>query len=588
MRHDGLPDALGLYDPSNEHDNCGVGFLANVGGERTHSLVSDACEVLKNLLHRGAIGGDGATSDGAGILLQLPDDFFHGASLGFELPTAGEYAAGFMFMPQDDPIRARCRATVEASLKDEGFALLGWREVPVNSSVIRGKALEEMPSMWQIFITSKLRGQDLERKLYVLRRVIENKCLKIPKAAQFYICSLSSRTIVYKGLLMGYQLPEFFPDLSDNAVASSLAIIHQRYSTNTFPSWNLAQPFRLLAHNGEINTLRGNVNHMRSREKHLSHPLFGDDIRKILPVIDERGSDSACLDNALELILNGGREVQHSMLMLISEAWGPKYFMGPDLRGFFEYHAGLMEPWDGPAAVAFSDGDKVGAMLDRNGLRPARYTLTKGGFFVLASETGVLDIPPEDVAEHGALRPGEIIMVDTLSRRLLRNSEIKSICARQQPYRRWVQENRIDIHGFYGALNEPATDFKNLFRRQLVFGYSREDIEVILRFMGSQGKEPVGSMGNDTPLAIFSEKPKLLFSYFKQLFAQITNPAIDPIREELVMSLMTFMGNQPNILSEQPQNARLIKLLHPILSNEDMRRIRNQKNSGFAHNDNQT
>ena len=588
MRHDGLPEALGLYDPALEHDSCGVGFLANIAGEKSHSIVSRACEVLQNLLHRGAIGGDGATSDGAGLLLQVPDQFFRSLGMGFDLPEAGKYGVGFFFMPQDDSTRAKCRAVAEGCLASEGFTLLGWREVPVDSGVISGKALDEMPAMWQVFVSAKASGRDLERKLYVVRRMIENKCLPIPDSEQFYVCSFSSRTIVFKGLLMGYQLPEFYPDLRNPEMTSCLAIIHQRYSTNTFPSWNLAQPFRLLAHNGEINTLRGNINHMKSREKHLEHPAFGDDIKKVLPIIDERGSDSACLDNALELLLNGGREIQHSMLMLISEAWGPKYYMGPDLRGFFEYHSGMMEPWDGPAAVAFSDGDDVGAMLDRNGLRPARYTITRGGFIIMASEAGVLDIPAEDVAEHGALRPGEIIMVDTRAGRVLRNAEIKSRCARRQPYRRWVQENRIDIHGFYGALHEASPDIKNLSRRQLLFGYTREDIEVILRFMAGQGKEPIGSMGNDTPLAVLSEKPKLLYSYFKQMFAQITNPAIDPIREELVMSLMTFIGNQPNILSEQPQNARLIKLLHPILSNEDIRRLRNQANRGFGHKDIQT
>lgn len=584
-RAPGLPGAVGLYDPANEHDSCGVGFLANVGGERTHSIVERGCEVLQNLLHRGAIGGDKATSDGAGILLQIPDGFFRLCGLTFDLPEVGGYAVGFYFLPQEEHVREQCIDVVEQTISEEGMRVLGWRDVPTDSGVIAGKALAEMPVMRQLFVASEVRGDAFERQLYVARRVMENRCWQLTDDQVFYVCSLSSRTIVYKGLLMGAQVPEFYGDLRDESFVSSLAIIHQRYSTNTFPSWELAQPFRHLAHNGEINTLRGNMNHMRAREQHLAHPLFGDDIRKVLPVIVESGSDSACLDNALELLLKGGREPAHAMLMLISEAWGPRYFMGPDLRGFFEYHAGMMEPWDGPAAVAFTDGRYIGAMLDRNGLRPARYTITRDGFVVLASETGVLDIEPANVKERGALRPGEMILVDTVRKRLMHNAEIKSYCARKQPYRRWVQENRIDVRGFYSAIEGVKPDYGDLYRRQRLFGYSREDLEVILGFMAAQGKEPIGSMGNDSPLAIFSEEPKLLFSYFKQLFAQITNPAIDPIREELVMSLMTFMGNQPNILSEVPANARLIKLQHPVLSNEDIRRLRNQDMRGFTGRD---
>lgn len=585
-RPSGLPAATGLYDPANEHDSCGVGFLANITGERNHAIVRRGCDVLQNLLHRGAIGGDKSTSDGAGILFQVPDAFFRRQQLGFDLPEADTYGVGFFFLPQATAAREACVEIIEKTAAEEGFSVLGWREVPVDTSIIRGKALNEMPVMRQLFIAGAARDEALERKLYTARRLMENRCLDvIAQEDMFYVCSLSARTIIYKGLLMGAQIPEFYLDLNDETVTSSLAIIHQRYSTNTFPSWELAQPFRHLAHNGEINTLRGNINHMAGREKHLSHPLFGDDIEKILPVIMEGGSDSAALDNVLELLLKGGREPAQAMMMLISEAWGPKYFMGPDLRGFFEYHAGLMEPWDGPAAVAFTDGRQIGALLDRNGLRPVRYTITKDGFIVLASETGVLDIDPANVSERGGLRPGEMILVDTVRKRMVRNAEIKSYCARKQPYRRWVEENRIDLHGFYGAIQAVTPDYDTFFHYQKLFGYSREDIEVILSFMAVQGKEPIGSMGNDSPLAVFSEEPKLLFAYFKQLFAQITNPAIDPIREELVMSLMTFMGNEPNILSEVPANARLIKLRHPILSNEDIRCLRHQEHQGFGSRD---
>ncbi|MCP4368422.1 MAG: glutamate synthase large subunit, partial [Deltaproteobacteria bacterium] len=390
----------------------------------------------------------------------------------------------------------------------------------------------------------------------------------------FYIPSMSCRTIVYKGLFTATQLPGFYKDLSDHEVTSALAVVHQRYSTNTFPSWELAQPFRYIAHNGEINTLRGNLNLIRSREPSLKSDLFGHDIKKIFPVIDETGSDSSCLDNALELLVNGNRSLSHSMLMLVPEAWGDKYPIGPDERGFFEYHAGLMEPWDGPAAIAFSNGIQVGAMLDRNGLRPARYTITKSGFMVFASEVGVLDFAPEEIAEKGALRPGRMILVDLNKGRVLRNGEIKTLCARQQPYRRWVEENKITLRSFYSDVGSIEPDYDRLLFRQRLFGYSREDLRTLLRPMASNGHEPVGSMGADTPLAVFSENSQLLYSYFKQLFAQVTNPPIDPVREELVMSLMTFMGNPGNILSEIPQNSRLLKLRHPILSNDDLQRIR--------------
>mgnify|MGYP006277277583 CR=1 FL=1 len=583
-----LPTSRGLYDPSNEHDSCGVGFVANIDGIASHEIVKRGCTVLENLVHRGAIGGDQSTSDGAGLMLQVPDGFFRDRHPELSLPPAGCYGVGMVFLPHDAEIRRDCEEVLEVAAQEEGFDVLGWRDVPVEAGVIAGQAREEMPVIRQLFVAvpgENTAGEGLERKLYVLRRVAEKRVEEAYPDEVFYVCSLSSRTVVYKGMLLGAQVASFYTDLRDESVASAIAIIHQRYSTNTFPSWELAQPFRYLAHNGEINTLRGNKNHMRGREASLESPGFGDDILKILPVIRESGSDSACLDNALELLVSAGREPAHAMMMLIAEAWGEKYFMGPDLRGFFDYHAGLMEPWDGPAAVAFTNGIQVGGLLDRNGLRPARYTITKDNFIVLASETGVLDIPASNVAEHGALRPGQMILVDTEARRVMKNAEIKSYCARIQPYRRWVAENRIHLHGFYGAVGHQESESATLPWRQRLFGYSREDIEIILSFMASMGKEPIGSMGNDCALAVFSEKPKLLFCYFKQLFAQITNPAIDPIREELVMSLLTFVGNEPNILSDVPQNARLMAMKHPVLSNEDTRRLRGQHHVGFKTRD---
>ncbi len=581
----GHPQAQGLYDPRYEKDACGVGFVCNTGGQTSHAIVEQGIEVLTNLLHRGASGADANTGDGAGILVQIPDRFFRAACtpLGIALPPAGEYGVGIMFMPLDPSARQTCRDVVERTLQAEDLHLLGWREVPTDESALGDAARQSRPAVWQCFVVHQGCEEDaFERRLYVARRSCEKAVAEaLAGKTGFYVPSFSARTVVYKGLMMATQVPAFYPDLNDPLFESALAVVHQRYSTNTFPSWELAQPFRYLAHNGEINTLRGNLNWMRSRELGLQSDLFGDDIEKLLPIVDERGSDSACLDNTLELLTTAGRDLHHAMLMLIPQAWGEKYPMGPDLRGFFEYHAGLMEPWDGPAAAVFADGRTVGALLDRNGLRPARYTITKDGFMVLASEAGVLDIPPEQVLEKGALRPGQMILVDLAAGRVLKDVEIKMRLARRQPYRRWVEENKIAIHGFFGAVTPTPPEVEGLLQRQKYFGYTREDIRLILDPMATTGNEPVGSMGADEPLAVLSEKPQLLYWYFKQLFAQVTNPPIDPIREELVMSLMTFLGSPQNILTEQPQHARLVRLDHPILSDADLARIRALKLPDF-------
>ncbi len=579
-----MPDRQGLYDPSHEHDACGVGFAANMDGLKSHAIIEKGIKILKNLSHRGAIGGDLKTGDGAGILFQIPDGFFRKECEGahISLPSAGGYGVGMIFMPRSSRLREAFMEVLVDTVVNEELEFLGWREVPVCSEAIEGQARERQPVILQCFLHGRgLEGAVLERKLYVVRRQIEKRVMECSGQEPFYIPSLSCRTIVYKGLFTAAQLPAYYMDLNDCEMISAIAVVHQRYSTNTFPSWELAQPFRYLAHNGEINTLRGNLNLIRARESRLESPLFGRDIKKLLPIIQEGFSDSSCLDNALELLTNAGRTLPHSMLMLVPEAWGEKYPMGPDQRGFFEYHAGLMEPWDGPAALAFTDGLQVGAMLDRNGLRPARYTITKDGFVVFASETGVLDFDPEEVMEKGALRPGQILVADLEKQRLLKDGEVKTLCARKQPYRRWVEENKITLRGFYGNVAPVEPDLENLLVRQKLFGYTREDIQVILEPMASNGQEPVGSMGADTPLAVFSERNQSLFSYFKQLFAQVTNPAIDPVREELVMSLMTFIGNPGNILSETPQNSSLIKLSHPILSNDDLNRLRDFDREGF-------
>ena len=581
-----IPGAQGLYNPLFEHDNCGVGFVANIHGVKKHDIIEKGIQILHNLIHRGAVGGDDSTGDGAGILLQIPHKFFKKECLssGINLSESGSYGVGMIFMPRDPELIDECRRIIERTVVSEGLALTGWRDVPVNKEAVSGQAYENRPEVVQCFIDgANLDANKLERRLYVIRRMIEKQGADIlSDAGCFYISSMSCRTIVYKGMFTAPQLSDFYPDLHDPDMESAVALVHQRYSTNTFPSWELAQPFRYLAHNGEINTLRGNLNQVSSRESSLKSDLFGEDLKKLLPVINENGSDSACIDNVLELLTNTGRSIFHSMLMLIPEAWGVKYNMGPDLRGFFEYHAGIMEPWDGPAAVAFSNGIHTGALLDRNGLRPARYTVTKDGLIVFASETGVLDIPPEDVVEKGALRPGDIILVDFEKKRILKNGEVKTFCARQQPYRRWVEENKITLRGFYGVVDYLEPDSENLLKNQRLFGYSREDLDLILNPMASNGMEATGSMGNDAPLAIFSEKSQLLYCYFKQLFAQVTNPPIDPVREELVMSLMTFIGNHANILSETPGDSRLIKLKHPVLTNEDLKRLKKIKKSGFT------
>ncbi len=588
-RFGAYPPSQGLYRGRYEHDSCGVGFVANMDGRKDHEVIVNGLKVLENLMHRGAIGGDQTTGDGAGILLQLPDLFFNKVCVqqNISLPPLGRYGVGMVFLPFDAGLGNRWVQEIEQAVSHEGLTPLGWRDVPVDESVIAGQARATQPRIRQFFVDGGgLEGAALERKLYITRKAIEKRSKALEEsgsesAGRCYLPSMSCRTIVYKGLFTATQLVGFYDDLKDPEMVSALAVVHQRYSTNTFPSWELAQPFRYMAHNGEINTLRGNLNLVRAREQALGSPLFGKEIKKLLPVIDDRGSDSACLDNALELLTRAGRSLSHAMLMLIPEAWGVKYPMGPDQRGFFEYHAGLMEPWDGPAAVAFSDGSQVGAMLDRNGLRPARYTITRQGMVVFASEAGVVEFAPEDVLEKGALGPGRMILVDFEKKRVLQNGEIKNLNARRQPYRRWVEENRISLRGFYGEVASIKPDLERLPFQQKLFGYTREDLQMIMAPMAATGHEPVGAMGADTPLAVFSEKNQLLFGYFKQLFAQVTNPPMDPVREELVMSLMTFIGNPGNILAETPRNSRLIKLLHPIMTNEDLIRLKDLNLEGF-------
>ncbi len=576
----GRPDLSrnpGLYDPGQEHDACGVGLIADLDNRRSHRIVEMGMEALRRLTHRGATGYDPETGDGAGILLQIPDELYRSEPhLKALLPPPGAYALAMLFLPADAEELKTAIRLFEDSCREEKLPLLAWRDVPVDPEKIGKAAAATMPLIRQAFVGNggKTERAEFERSLYIARKIFEKKCAELEfNGGRPYVVSFSSRSVVYKGLLLAHQISGFYPDLADERCRSALAVVHQRYSTNTFPTWPLAHPFRYLAHNGEINTIRGNLNHMKAREPMLESPLFGDKIKHLIPVIPAGQSDSASLDNALELLVEGGRSLPHAMLMLVPQAWGRDYHIGRDVRGFFEYHSAIMEPWDGPAAIAFSDGVNAGAMLDRSGLRPARYTISADRTFVLASETGVLDIAPGAVLEHGRLGPGQMIYLDLENRRVRYDAEIKAQVARLQPYRRWVQENRITINGFLDQAT-PAEIGADLSFRQKLFGYTREDLDILITAMARDGQEPVGSMGNDAALAVLSEKPQSLFNYFKQLFAQVTNPPIDPIREASVMTLMTYIGNHANILSESPKHAHLVKMQQPILTGEDLSRLR--------------
>ncbi|MBN2626181.1 MAG: glutamate synthase large subunit [Spirochaetales bacterium] len=565
----------GLYDPAQEHDACGVGFVARLDGRKTHQIVEEGVEILCNLEHRGAVGGDQKTGDGAGMLVQMPHKFFEKV-LPFGLPEAASYGAAMMFLPVHGKKQAEAVAMTEEIIKREGVELLGWRDVPVTPECLGELARKVMPTIKQLFLTVKgLSGFALERKLYIVKKSLENEALARGwELDEYYISSLSAHTMVYKGMFVAPQFTVFYPDLKDESFESALALVHQRYSTNTFPSWPLAQPFRYIAHNGEINTLRRNVNNMEAREASLKSDVFGDDIRKIAPVVLPNGSDSAAFDNVYELLIQGGRTLEHSMMMMIPEAFGSKYHISEDKRSFYEYHAAVMEPWDGPAAVAFTDGFSIGATLDRNGLRPGRYTVTRSGKVVMASETGVIEIDPEDVLEKGRLAPGKMFVVDTENHRVIKDNEIKSMISRSKPYRRWLNEQKIELKGLLGAPRAVRHDKETLRERWKSFGYSYEDIRNIIAPMAQNGQEPLGSMGNDSPLPVLSEKPVLLYDYFRQLFAQVTNPPIDPYRENLVMSLMSFVGRERNLLEETPEHCRQLKLAHPVLTNDDMTHLR--------------
>jgi glutamate synthase (NADPH) large chain len=574
------PPRQGLYDPSHEHDACGMGFVVDLNGNKSHEIIRKGIEILVNLTHRGACGCDPETGDGAGILIQIPHEFFvrECREAGFSLPDPGVYGVGMMFLPVEPQQRLMCEGIVERIAREEGLTVLGWRDTPIDSDAIGRTARATQPYIEQVFLRGahELTQDELERTLYVVRRRAETEvaATDIREKDFFYVPSLSTRLIVYKGLLLAPQISEFYKELSDPDTRSALCMVHQRFSTNTFPTWQLAHPYRMICHNGEINTVKGNVNWMNARESVLRSNLFGEDLEKTFPVVRPGLSDTGSLDNAVEMLTLAGRELPHVMAMLMPEAWDADSTMLDEKRAFYEYHASLMEPWDGPAAVAFTDGKWLGATLDRNGLRPARYLITKDGVLILASETGVLPVKPEDVVSKGRLQPGKMLLVDLENKRFVPDEEIKHMLASRQPYGEWLEKNQITLDALPDPPRVYGTDSKTLLQRQRAFGYTEEDLRILMAPMAEKGEEPIGSMGVDTPLACLSDRPQPLFNYFKQLFAQVTNPAIDPIREELVMSLTSYIGTERNILEETPQHCHTLKLPHPILTNRDLEKLR--------------
>jgi glutamate synthase domain-containing protein 2/glutamate synthase domain-containing protein 1/glutamate synthase domain-containing protein 3 len=588
VRYDpGFPAPQGLYHPQNEKDACGLGFIVNTTGAKSHDIILKGIQILINLTHRGACGCDPDTGDGAGILIQIPHKFFvkECAKIGVTLPEEGGYGVGMCFLPVQRQQRLVCKGILERIAEEEGLKVLGWRDTPINSDAIGRLARDSQPYIEQVFLGCENcpDEDELERRLYVVRKRAEREieASDLRDKDFFYLPSLSARTIVYKGLLLAPQISEFYVDLRDPDAVSALCLVHQRFSTNTFPTWQLAHPYRYVCHNGEINTVKGNVNWMYARQEVMASQHFGDKLKQLYPVVKRGQSDSACLDNVVELLCLTGRELPHTMSMLIPEAWAGDPTMPEEKKAYYEYHASLMEPWDGPAAVAFTDGRIIGATLDRNGLRPARYLVTHDGILIMASEAGVLPIAPEDVKEKGRLQPGKMLLVDLKEKRIVPDEELKARLAERRPYGEWLEENQIQLD----LLPEPPRvyefDSETLLQRQRCFGYTEEDLRVILTPMAVNGEEPIGSMGTDTPLACLSDKPQSLFSYFKQLFAQVTNPPIDPIREEMVMSLTSYIGNERNILAESPQHCHTLKLEHPLLTNRDLEKLRRVSRGDF-------
>ncbi|MDE3743763.1 glutamate synthase large subunit [Maribacter polysaccharolyticus] len=569
----------GMYLPEFEHDNCGAGFICSLKGEKSNDIIHKALEILDKLEHRGAVSADGKTGDGAGILIDIPHDFFTDVC-DFELPPAGEYAVGNIFLPQKENQRTYCISEFEKNIKNQGLRLLGWRDVPVNRSIPGRIAMETEPFVKQVYISKENDEQDdfqFNLKLFIARKITEHAILKskLSESKFFYVPSLSTKIIIFKGLLMPKDISLYYTDLMDSRVVTRLSLVHQRFSTNTFPTWDLAQPFRYMCHNGEINTLRGNVTRMKSREELLKSDWFGDDIKKILPVILPGKSDSATMDMVVELLLMTGRSLPEAMMMLVPEAWEKNPEMSEAKRAFYEYNSCTMEPWDGPASIPFTDGNYIGALLDRNGLRPSRYTVTKNGNVIMSSETGVIDIKPEDVEFHGRLEPGKMFLVNMEEGRIINDEEIKEEIAQRHPYKKWLDENLVHLR------NIPYNDCPlflgeaSLEKRKAVFGYTLEDINTIILPMGKTAKEPIGSMGSDTPIAVLSERPQHIYNYFKQLFAQVTNPPLDGIREELITDISLTLGRDENLFTITEKHCRKLKIQNPVISKEDLDKIKN-------------
>ncbi|PYS29970.1 MAG: glutamate synthase large subunit [Acidobacteria bacterium] len=574
-----LPPKQGLYDPQFEHDSCGVGFVVDIAGRKSNAIVRRSLQVLLNLQHRGAKGCEANTGDGAGILMQIPHEFLKAEckKLGFHLPSPGRYGVGMVCLPRDAHSQRWCEEIIEAAIARAGQRLLGWRLVPTDNSPIGDSAKAVEPVFKQVFIERNSYIQTtagFERKLYLIRKRIEKT------TTELYFGSLSANTLIYKGMLSAEQMELYFPDLADPRIESALAVVHQRFSTNTFPSWSLAHPFRYISHNGEINTLRGNINWMKARQALFQSELFGDDIKDLIPVIVEGGSDSATIDNALEMLVMCGRSLPHAMMMLIPEAWDGHETMSDEKKAFYEYHSCLMEPWDGPASMVFTDGTQVGAVLDRNGLRPSRYCVTKDGLVIMASEVGVLDIPADNVLLKGRLQPGKMFLVDTREGRIVDDTELKSRMATEKPYRQWLNENLVRLPDL-PPQHVPEANHETVLLRQQIFGYTHEDLRILMMPMAKAGEEALGSMGTDTPLAVLSDRAPSLFNYFKQLFAQVTNPPLDAIREELVTSMATALGPERNMLKPEAESCRMIKILSPIMDNDDLAKLRHISLPGF-------
>ena len=569
----------GLYLPEFEHDNCGAGFICSLTGKRSNDIIHKALEILVKLEHRGAVSSDGVTGDGAGILIDIPHEFFK-TYCEFELPEAGEYAVSNVFLPRKENQRAYCVDVFETEIKKQGLHILGWREVPVNSDVLGEIAKTTEPFVMQVFVGKSDPKQsefDFNLKLFAARKISEHTIYdsKLSESKFFYLPSLSTKIIIFKGLLKPEHINEYYLDLFNSALDTRLALVHQRFSTNTFPTWDLAQPFRYICHNGEINTLRGNVSRMFSREEIIKSDAFGDDIKKIIPTILKGKSDSATLDMVVELLLMTGRSLPEVMMMLVPEAWEKNPDMSDSKKAFYEYNSCLMEPWDGPASIPFTDGNFIGAVLDRNGLRPSRYTVTKNGNVIMSSETGVVDIAPEEVEFHGRLEPGKMFLVDMSEGRIVNDEEIKEKIAAKQPYRKWLNENLVhlkDISAKKGPIKYNEVELK---KREVAFGYTKEDLNTIIRPMAQLGKEPIGSMGSDTPIAVLSERPQLIYNYFKQIFAQVTNPPLDGIREELITDISLTLGSDTNIFDINSEACKKLKIQNPVISKHDLDKIRN-------------